>query len=92
MATFTQKKVSFAHDDPDLMKPKPDKIAEYEKDSAELILKIKTAQEMEEEINNAFASLKTSSNAWRPRRKSIEDDYIEAINELVMQSEKMLVC
>ena len=91
MATFTQKKrVSFAHDDPDLMKPSPDKIAEYEKNSSQLLLFIKTAKEMEEEIDNAFAALKTSSNAWRPKRKMV-NDYDEAINELVVQSNKMVI-
>jgi len=92
MATFTQKKrVSFAHDDINLMKPGPDKIAEYEKNSSQLLLFIKTAKEIEEEIDNAFAALKTRTNAWRPRKKTIEDDYNEAINELVVQSNKMLL-
>jgi len=88
MATFTQKKrVSFAHDDIDLMKPEPDTIAEYEINSPQLLLFIKTAKEIEEEIDIAFESLKTCSNAWKPKRKMID----EAINELVIQSKKMLM-
>ena len=91
MATFTQKKrVSFAHDNVNLMKPSPDTIAEYEINSSQLLLFIKTAKEIEEEIDSAFEALKTCSNAWKPKRK-IVDDYDEAINELVTQSKKMLL-
>lgn len=88
MATFTQKKrVSFAHDNIDLMKPEPDTIAEYEINSPQLLLFIKTAKEIEEEIDIAFESLKTCSNAWKPKRKMVYD----GINELVTQSKKMLM-
>ena len=69
------------------MKPEPDTIAEYEINSPQLLLFIKTAKEIEEEIDIAFESLKTCSNAWKPKRKMID----EAINELVIQSKKMLM-
>ena len=88
MATFTmssatsqspKKRVSFAHDDADLlMKPKPSKVAEYTETSPTLLDWIKTAEQLEAEVEASFAALKLSSNAWKPRRQRSSSIIIEA--------------
>ena len=96
MASITMasspKRVSFAHDDPNLMKPKPATIAEYTIQSATLLDWVKTEEELQAEVEASFAALKLSSNAWKPRRQSSsiiieapvseEEDMKRAIAEL----------
>ena len=112
MATFTmssatslspKKRVSFAHDDADLlMKPKPATIAEYTDKSPTLLDWIKTAEELEAEVEASFAALKLSSNAWKPRRQrsssiiietpvSEEEDMEKAIAELESLATLMMI-
>ena len=96
--TIKVKRVTFAHDDPDLMKPKPTVIAEYIIDSETLIEWVKTSEELEAEVQASFQALKISKNAWRPRRSisvdqplSEEDDIAKAIAELEELSTIMVV-
>ena len=94
------KRVSFAHDDPDLlMKPKPAVIAEYTIGCPGIDW-IKTAEEHEAEVNAAFLALKQSKNAWKPRRSSRtviieptteEEDMQNAIAELEELAGLMMV-
>ena len=96
--TIKVKRVTFAHDDPDLMKPKPTVIAEYIIDSETLLEWVKTSEELEAEVQASFQALKISKNAWRPRRSisvdpplSEEDDIAKAIAELEELSTIMVV-
>ena len=101
MASLTTKvkQVTFANDDVDqLMKPKPSVIAEYTVGCAELLNWIKTAAQLEAEVQASFQALKISKNAWRPRRsRSVnlplneEDDIAKAIAELEELSTLMMV-
>jgi hypothetical protein len=94
------KRVTFAHDDADLlMKPKPDVIAEYTVGCAGIDW-IKTAAQLEAEVQASFQTLKISKNAWRPRRSrsviidpplSDEEDLSKAIAELEELSTIMMV-
>ena len=99
MASLTTKvkRVTFAHDDVDLMKPKPDIIAEYTVGCAGIDW-IKTTAQLEAEVQASFQALKISKNAWRPRRSrsvniplSEEDDLSRAIAELEQLSTLMMV-
>lgn len=99
--TIKVKRVTFAHDDADLlMKPKPAVIAEYTVGCAELLNWIKTAAQLEAEVQASFQALKISKNAWQPRRTisvilnpplSEEDDLAKAIAELEELSTLMMV-
>ena len=101
--SFAKKRVSFAYDDADLlMKPKPATIAEYTQTSSKLLDWIKTAEELEAEVEASFAALKLSSNAWKPRRQrsssiiiettiSEEEDMERAIAELESLTSVMML-
>ena len=87
-----KKRVSFAHDDPELlMKPKPATVAVYVVNSADLIESIKTYCEIEAEELASFRKLKKSKKAWRPKRctdweeqfLSEDDDLNDAVWELL---------
>jgi hypothetical protein len=94
------KRVSFSHDDPDLlMKPNPAVIAEYTIGRPGINW-IKTAEQHEAEVNAAFLALKLSKNAWKPRRRSRtviieatteEEDMQNAISELEELSGLMMM-
>ena len=95
--TIKVKRVTFAHDDADLlMKPKPAVIAEYTVGYAGIDW-IKTEAELEAEVQASFKALKISKNAWQPRRTrsvnpplSEEDDLAKAIAELEELSTLMM--
>ena len=90
MASLAIRRVRFALDDPNLMKPKPSVIAEYTVGCAGIDW-VKTAAQLEAEVQASFQALKISKNAWRPRRTrsvthdpplSDEEDLSKAITEL----------
>jgi phage gpG-like protein len=91
--------VSFALDNPELlMKPKPSKVAEFTENGSTLLDWVKTAEELEEEVEESFATLKLSSNAWKPRRRSPaakiltpEEDLRAAVAELEELAHSMMV-
>ena len=100
LLVIQKKRVSFSHDDPDLlMKPKPAVIAEYTIGCPGIDW-IKTAEQHEAEVNAAFIALKLSKNAWKPRRSSRtvvieatteEEDMQNAIAELEELAGLMMV-
>ena len=88
-----KRRVTFAHDEPErLCKPKPIMVAVYVVNSPQLILSVKTAQQIEEEAIAEMAEfrhrIKKSTKAWKPRRARLdslddEDDLEDAIWELL---------
>ena len=93
VSSNTKRRVTFANDEPELLcKPKPIKVAVYVVNSPQLILSIKTAQQIEEEELAYMAAFRrnkrNSMKAWKPKRcrlSSIEDetDIEDAVWELL---------
>jgi hypothetical protein len=91
--TPQKKRVTFAHDEPErLCKPKPFMVAVYMVNSPQLILSVKTAQQIEEEaiaeMEEFRRRTKKSIKAWKPRRRQLdtldeEEDLEDAIWDLL---------